>query len=46
MLMILVFREHLFTKANANPIQAKPTQPLGCFAELLLKNQSSENVNL
>jgi hypothetical protein len=33
---VLVFREHLFTKANANPIQRK--QPLGCFAEL--KNQS------
>jgi hypothetical protein len=28
MVMILVFRELLFIKANANPIQAKPTTGL------------------
>ncbi len=31
--------EHLFTKANANPIQAKTV----CLAEQLLKNQSSKH---
>jgi hypothetical protein len=30
MVMILVLHEHLFTKANANPIQAKSTTQLLC----------------
>ncbi len=40
MVMILVFREHLFTKANVNPIQAKP---VAFQNEQLLKKSKLKN---
>ncbi len=44
MVMILVFLEHLFTKANINPMQAKPTVRL--LRRTVIEGFKAENMKV